>query len=199
MSTPVDKKMSNEQAMFLPDYLMEGFREAQIDGHPIVAQTIQILPSKLDFKQTRNTPRIIFWVFAIFVFLFSFSQPHRMVYFDTFFFLVIGLLGGFMLFMWFGTDHQSCSWNRNLLWALPAHLIFAFAIPRNASWIQQYARIAIGLILFGLVWNLFAAQVYIVEITPIVLLLLWRLNHYRRDPAKAQLYANVRTIFSKIR
>ncbi len=199
LSTPVDKKMTNEQAMFLPDYLMEGFRDAQLNGKPIVSQTIEILPSELDFSPKPNPARITMWLFAILVFLLWLKRPNLMLYFDTFFFLILGLLGCIMLFMWFGTDHQSCSWNRNLFWALPTHLALAFAIPRKSKWIQKYARIAFYVLLLALVGNLWAAQKYILEITPIILLLLWRLNHYRRNPEKNNLYANVRNIFAQFR
>ena len=198
MSTPVDKKMSNEQAMFLPDYLMEGFRDATLLGQPIVAQTVEILPEKLDFSPKPNTPRMALWLFGFVAFLIWLKARDMMLYFDTFFFLLMGLLGCFMLFMWFGTNHQSCSWNRNLFWALPTHLIFAFLIPRKHKWIQPYARIAFYILLIALAWNLWAAQTYIIEITPIVILLIWRLNHYRRDPEKNKLYANVRSIFSQV-
>lgn len=197
LSTPVDKKMSNEQAMFLPDYLMEGFRGATLKGKPIVAQTIEILPERLDFSPKPNNARMFLWLFGIIAFLIWLKARTKMIYFDTFFFLVLGILGCFMLFMWFGTNHQSCSWNRNLFWALPTHLVFAFLMPRKHKWVQPYARIAFYILLIALAWNLWAAQSYIIEITPIILILLWRLNHYRRDPAKNQLYGNIRTMFSQ--
>lgn len=197
LSTPVDKKMSNEEAMFLPDYLMEGFRDATLHGKPIVAQTIEILPEKLDFSPKPNTARMVLWLFGLLVFLLWLKARNQMIYFDTFFFLILGILGCFMLFMWFGTNHQSCAWNRNLFWALPTHLFFAFLIPRKHPWVQPYARIAFYVLLLSLVGNLWAAQSYIIEITPIVILLIWRLNHYRRDPEKNKMYANIRSIFSQ--
>lgn len=197
LSTPVDKKMSNEQAMFLPDYLMEGFRDATLNGQLIVAQTIEILPNKLDFSPRPNPARMTMWIFGLIAFLIWLKARDKMIYFDTFFFLILGVLGCFMLFMWFGTNHQSCSWNRNLFWALPTHIAFAFALPRKQKWIQQYARIAFYVLLIALVWNLWAAQTYIIEITPIVILLIWRLNHYKRDPEKNQRYENIRSIFSQ--
>ena len=197
LSTPVDKKMSNEQAMFLPDYLMKGFRDATLNGKPIVAQTIEILPETIDFSPLPNTPRMVLWLFGLVGFLIWLKARSKMVYFDTFLFLIAGLLGCVMLFMWFGTDHQSCSWNRNLFWALPTHLIFAFLIPRKHKWIQPYARISFYVLLLALVWNLWAPQTFIVEITPIIILLLWRLYHYRRNPEKNQFYGNIRNLFSQ--
>jgi len=183
--------------MFLPDYLMEGFRDATLNGKPIVAQTIEILPSKLDFSPKPNIPRMVLWLFGFLVLLIWLKAKDKMIYFDISFFFILGLLGCFMLFMWFGTDHQSCSWNRNLFWALPTHIGLAIAISRNLKWIQAYARIAFYILLIALVWNLWAAQTYIIEITPIIILLLWRLNYHRRDPEKNKLYGNIRSIFSQ--
>ena len=197
LSTPVDKPMSNEEAMFLPDYLMEGFRDATYNGKPIVAQTVEILPEKLDFHEEPNTPRLILWLIGLVAFLIWLKSKNKMIYFDISFFFILGVLGCFMAFMWLGTDHQSCSWNRNLFWALPTHAAFAFAISRKSKWIQQYAQIAFYILLIALAWNLWAAQKYIIEITPIVLLSIWRLNHYRRDPEKNKLYGNLRNIFSQ--
>ncbi len=197
LSTPVDKRMSNEEAMFLPDYLMEGFRDATLNGKPIVAQTIEILPEKLDFRAKPNTPRTVLWLFGLLVFLIWFKAKDKLIYFDISFFFVLGILGCFMLFMWFGTDHQSCAWNRNIFWALPTHLGLAYAISKNLRWVQKYARIAFYILLIALVWNLWAAQSYIVEITPIVILLIWRLNYYRRDPEKNKLYGNLRSVFTQ--
>ena len=139
------------------------------------------------------------WLLLFLAFLLWLKKTSAMLYFDTLLFLIIGLLGAVMLFMWFGTDHQACGWNRNLFWALPSHILFAFFMPMRHKFVQPYARIAFYILLISLVFNLWAAQQFITELTPIILLLIWRLNHYKRDPEKTNFYANFRTIFSQIR
>lgn len=199
LGSPVDKKMTNEQAMFLPDYLMEGFREASLNDRSLVSQTIEILPERLDFTAVPNQARMTMWLIALVVLLLWLRRSDWMIYFDTFFFLLIGLLGSIMLFMWFGTDHQACGYNMNLLWALPTHLFFAFLLPRHHRWVRPYARMAFYVLLVALVLNLWSAQQFVAELTPIILLLLWRLHHYKRSPEKSKFYANFRTMFSQVR
>ena len=85
-----------------------------------------------------------------------------------------------MLFMWFGTEHKVCTWNRNLLWAFPLHAVFAFLIPRMSEKAAAYARYASWLIVLALFYNLFAVQKYSAEFIPIILLIVFRLNRYAK-------------------
>src|SRR5690606_29408908 len=62
---------------------------------------------------------------------------------DRCMFFLSGLLGVFLLFMWFGTDHQVCRWNFNLLWALPFNLIFSFYLHKNSRRVKSYASLVI--------------------------------------------------------
>src|SRR4030095_4575485 len=58
--------------------------------------------------------------------------------FDVSYFLILGLAGSFMLFMWFGTDHELCRDNYNIIWALPTHLLMSFFILRKNSFVKKY-------------------------------------------------------------
>ena len=44
---------------------------------------------------------------------------------DRVLFIVAGLIGLFLLFMWFGTNHYCTEWNLNILWASPLLLLIA--------------------------------------------------------------------------
>ena len=46
---------------------------------------------------------------------------------DRWFFGVLGFLGFFLTFMWFGTTHYVTDYNFNIVWALPTHLLVAIA------------------------------------------------------------------------
>jgi hypothetical protein len=95
--------------------------------------------------------------------------------------MLLGLLGCLMLFMWFGTEHKVCARNLNLLWAFPLHLIAAFMIPRNWKHTATYAKYTSWLLIGAVFYNLFADQKYIVEVTPVIILILLRLNHYSKQ------------------
>lgn len=181
MSHQVDDKMTNEQSTFLPDYLMRAMAVSTLDGKSIVKETIQLLPEKNTIKSTTNEPKLYAWLLLLVVVIISFSPlKNFLVYFDVLFFLILGLLGCFMLFMWFGTEHKVCQWNRNLLWAFPLHLVFAFLIPRESTKKMLYAKYASSLLLVSMFYSLFAQQEYIAEITPILILILYRLSKYAR-------------------
>ncbi|MBK7764156.1 MAG: DUF4105 domain-containing protein [Bacteroidetes bacterium] len=180
MSHRVDEKMSNEQSMFLPYYLMRGFAGAYLDGNKLVALSQELLPDRIEIKHEVNQAKYFLWIFCIAIFILSFNktlQPY-LLYFDVFLFMILGLLGCFMLFMWLGTEHQVCEWNRNLFWAFPLHLAFAFMIARNSTQVAKYARYASWLIVLSFFYEFIAEQKYITEITPILLLILYRLGKY---------------------
>ncbi|MBL7765723.1 MAG: DUF4105 domain-containing protein [Chitinophagaceae bacterium] len=183
MSHQVDQKMNKSQSLFLPDYLMKGLSTSTLDGHPLIRETLQILPGDLPFSQTANQPKQIFWVLCVIIILISFSPKLKkfLVYFDVLFFMILGLLGCFMLFMWFGTEHQVCAWNRNLFWAFPLHLIFAILIPLQSPKVALYARYSSWLIIISLIYSLFAEQPYMSEITPLIFLILVRLSSYSKS------------------
>jgi len=181
LSNQVDDKMTNEQSTFLPDYLMRAIAVSTIDGSSIVKETMQLLPEKNNRNAATNEPKLYGWFLLLGVLLISFSSMKKyLIYFDVLFFLMLGLLGFVMLFMWFGTEHTVCAWNRNLLWAFPLHIVFAFLIPRESTQKLMYAKYTSMLLVISMFYSLFAQQEYIAEITPILILILYRLSKYSK-------------------
>lgn len=180
MSDVVDRKMSNLQSMFLPDYLMKGFAGAIMDGRQLVLETIPLLPQQVQIPHRINQPRLFLWALLLAVVLLSANKRFRnaLTYFDVLLFLVTGLLGCFMLFMWLGTEHAVCGWNRNIFWAFPLHVLLAVLIPRKSDLVGRYASYASWLLIVSVLYGVVAEQAYIPEITPLLILLFFRLNRY---------------------
>lgn len=178
LSSKVDEKMKGYQSMFLPDYLQKGFHGAQLDGQALVKQTLQILPARLPFTNEGNAPRQLGWGVLFGLILLSILPTTRrfMVFFDVMWFMVIGLLGCFMLFMWLGTEHAVCAFNLNLFWAVPTHLIMAYWIGADHAKKALYARVAITMLLVGILLSWLGPQPYPAELTPYLLLMYWRLS-----------------------
>ncbi|HEU4858686.1 MAG TPA: DUF4105 domain-containing protein, partial [Chitinophagaceae bacterium] len=127
LGNPMDKKVSNREAMFLPDYLLTAFDSSKLNGQPVVSEK-KILLNYFDEYKTKTgiTPLIVFGglfllITALSIFFFKRWNLFLKI-FDFFFFVFIGLIGLLILFMWFGTEHAMCKNNFNLLWALPTHL-----------------------------------------------------------------------------
>ena len=179
LGAKLDKKVSNQQAMFLPDYLLKGFDSATINGQPLVLspQTILQMPSTLN-KGSLFRPTIVFSLLLIVIIILSFIQKGwsaKVLYaFDFLFFLLAGLIGLLLLFMWFGTDHNTTQNNYNILWALPSHALIAFFIGKRQNWIRTYFQTVTYLnIILLLAWG-FLPQQMNNGFIPIILLLIFR-------------------------
>ena len=73
--------------------------------------------------------------------------------------------------MWFGTDHQSCQNNYNVLWALPTNGLLVFWKPKG---IAKYSLVAIALIIVSLVLHVLGIQgLPLLELGPILLSLVF--------------------------
>ena len=145
LGSPLDKKVTNREAMFLPDYLLMAFDSSKLNGQPVVSEK-KILLNYFDAYKTKTgiTPFIVFGVLFILIaslsiFVFKTWNLFFKV-FDLFFFFTIGLIGILILFMWFGTEHAMCKNNFNLLWALPTHVPVAFMLFSNKNWVNSYFR-----------------------------------------------------------
>jgi hypothetical protein len=156
LGMPLDKKASNREAQFLPDYLLKAFDSATINNRPLVEEKKVILEGQLTFKKNfLFSPLVIFSLLFLIVAVISGLKKGKRFfkYFDFVLFFLSGGLGMLILFMWFGTDHQACRNNMNLVWALPTHLVAVFFLFINKSWVKKYFRFTFWLnILLLLVW-----------------------------------------------
>lgn len=184
LGAKLDKKVSNKEAMFLPDYLLKGFDSAVVNNHPLVStpQTILQMPSPLS-ENSFFTPSIVFSLLFVIVFALSFVKSNwanvTQSVFDFLFFFILGLAGLLLLFMWFGTDHKVCRDNFNLLWALPTNVVMAFFVHSKKPWVKNYFKIVFWItIVLTLTW-FFLPQQMNNALIPILLLIIfrsWRLS-----------------------
>lgn len=141
----LDKKVSNREAMFLPDNLMTAFDSATLNGEKLVSKKNELLPAIIrEKKSSFFTPLVAFGVLFIFILAMSFLKTRAAVIFvnvfDFIFFLICGLLGVLLLYMWFGTEHAMTKNNFNLLWALPTHLVGTAFLFSKKEWLKNYFR-----------------------------------------------------------
>jgi uncharacterized protein DUF4105 len=162
----IDKKVTNEQAMFLPDYLMKGFDSASILSKPEPGALKRLVSSKLPLYQPPIikltmpwfNPYLVITGFSILLLVLSSlrSNSERSTNrIDRTIFFVTGLLGLLMLGLWLGREDTVCRNNMNLIWALPTHAVAAFYIGRNKPWLKTYFRITVilgALLLLGWRW-----------------------------------------------
>lgn len=187
LGSPVDKKMNITESMFLPDYLMKGV-DSSVHGSNNVLQNRIVLNEGLPSnRKNTNWPLYVFSTLAIVVIAVSYSKNKTAVrlvgMMDMLLFLVTGLIGCLLLFMWFGTDHRSCAYNYNLLWALPTHVVAAFALRKQPRWLAGYLLFCVALYLLLLIGWFFLPQHLNIALFPFLLLLLQRC-WMRRKPVR---------------
>lgn len=187
LGAKLDRKVTNEQAMFLPDYLMKGLDNATMQNQPVVQskQTILQMPSPITSSSVL-TPFIVFLALFLLIAAATFfgggATLSAMRFFDFVLFSVLGIIGFLLLFMWFGTDHNVTQSNYNLLWALPSHLIIAFFLLRRRAWVRRYFQISFLLGVILLVFWFFLPQEMnngFIPIIFIVILRSWQLSRIK--------------------
>ena len=186
-----DKTMTPAESMFLPDYLAQGVSLASKGQKKLVERdqehlpNAQDLPVKLLFWQT---PLFFFSILSFLVILPSFFKCRAMVLFqsimDRIIFILSGLLGLLLLFMWFGTDHQSFAYNINLVWAMPVNLLVAFNLNRPQKWMKKYLKYHSLLLLLLMIPALLQSGIVNLALYPIILMLSFRSWMLSRDEKK---------------
>ena len=179
LGSDLDKNVSNEQAMFLPDYLLKGFDNASVSGKPLVSTAVTILemPSSVNLNSIFR-PAVVFTLMMVLIIALSLIRKpwaqQTISIFDFLYFFILGLAGLLLLFMWFGTDHTVCDKNFNLLWALPTHVVMAFFVHSRKSWVKRYFRLVSLLSLLLLITWLFLPQEMNNALIPLLLLIIFR-------------------------
>ncbi len=179
LGSTTDKAVNISESMFLPDYLMKGINSTIQTNHPLLQKKIVLIANGPDNKSGHNHwPIYILSVVSLLLLMASFFHGRRAKSFTHFFDFLLcaltGMIGVFLLFTWFGTDHTAFSANYNLLWALPTNLAAAIAIWRKPMWLQKYfifGALVYGLLLVSWYW---LPQQLNPALIPIVLLLFLR-------------------------
>jgi hypothetical protein len=189
VGSEIDKKVSNDEAMFLPEFFMKGLNNTKYNSKPLVKNFSTIL--KADEQQTqswRYFPLVITSAICLLIFFISTLKTNWsksvIKFVDVLLLYITGLLGILLLFMWFGTDHIECKNNFNLAWAFPFNFFIAFFMIKKPAWLSNYFFItAVITAIFIAVWFWLPQQINI-ALLPVVILLLNRYinlaNKFRR-------------------
>lgn len=182
LGLPMDKVASPYEYMFLPDYVESGFDHAFVKrGNsevPIVGEK-KIVYAQRDEDPIKGLPHP-FYVFGFFAFITlaisirDLKKKKLTQWFDVIFFVVLGLIGVLLTYLWFFTDHKAAAKNFNLLWALPTHLLITFFLFKNYNWIKNYFLVVFIISIILLVFWKFLPQELNLSLIPIVIALALR-------------------------
>jgi hypothetical protein len=140
LGLPTDQKTGIYEQMFLPDYVSECIAEISYNGHPVAKETkVLFIPGQPAVMPPGPvTPMVVCCFVLALALLFVFVRKgfwfEVVRIFDFTLFLVVGLTGLVVFFLWFFSDHTFTSNNLNIFWALPAHPVMTFfLLPRRRS------------------------------------------------------------------
>ncbi len=159
----IDREADYQQYMFLPEYVFFQLEQTTLEGSPLVSRVRTILDYNLQNRGNYFTSSPLFWFGLLFLFTatityIDFRNHVRSRVLDVILFLLSGLAGCLMIFLWFFTDHTATALNLNVLWAFPLNLVFSYFLIRYKdlpSWGVPYlAGLLILLVLAVLVWVL---------------------------------------------
>ncbi|SNZ00319.1 DUF4105 domain-containing protein [Flagellimonas pacifica] len=169
----VDRKATVQEHMFLPYYAMRQIRNTTKDGKPLLKRERTVLDYNEHIQNGFFPLSPLFWfilllLFTAIVTFLDKKHGSRSKWLDFSLFLFTGLIGTFLLLLWFATDHTSTPKNFNILWALPFNLAIAFIYifqSQLPQWFSKYLWFALGLM--GILIILWIAKIQI--FSPIVI------------------------------
>ena len=169
LGSRIDRPMTNNDIMFLPDYLRDGVGGGRVDGRKIATAPVLILAGSPAPAGGINWALMLTSLLAILTIAgLTVKRLHMLGRIMSSLLLVVtGLLGVLILVMWFATDHQGCRDNFNILWCLPTNIVIAFFNPKGKN---RYALIAIVLLVVSFVLHVSKVQgLLLPEFAPLLL------------------------------
>jgi hypothetical protein len=178
----VDRKPRLIDYQFLPEYIFKGADNAIIkrtNGEvPLVKRTVSL------FTATTKKPETNFFASPLFIFsciglliLFitykDFKNKKRTRALDATIFFITGIIGVFILLLWFGTDHSTTANNYNLLWASPLSILFFISILKKEpkAWLRKYLFFLLLCFTLLLIHWITGVQVFAIGLIPLFITL----------------------------
>ncbi|MEZ4874024.1 MAG: DUF4105 domain-containing protein [Flavobacteriaceae bacterium] len=127
----VDQPATPWEYQFLPQYVYEAAATATLSAkegtEPLISKTATLFSNSP--KEEKNnfflSPLFVFGCISLLILFITFKDlknNRRSRYLDGILFFTTGILGIFMLLLWFATDHSTTANNYNILWAFPLSL-----------------------------------------------------------------------------
>lgn len=195
LGNTLDKAITAEAYMYLPDYVYEAFKKAKKTKNNIDSPLVKKEQLILNFKEKKieqkwYNPFSIFSIFLLLSIMITYrdqKRNKRSKFLDFLLFFITGFLGGIICFLWFFTNHSTTPNNFNLLWAFFPNLFVAFILLQKniPNWVVKYINfylILLSITLFVFVlgrWNgvngyLFGIQEFSFVLLPIISMLFVR-------------------------
>ncbi|NER09043.1 protein of unknown function [Muriicola jejuensis] len=176
----IDREATYKQHMFLPEYVYFQLEHTLVGEKPIVARERTILDYNLQNRGNYFTSSPLFWTGLLFLFTATITyidlrNKVRSRVMDILLFLLTGLSGCLIVFLWFFTDHTATALNLNVLWAFPLNLILTYFLIRFKK-LPRWAGPYLILLLILLAISVLVWAIGIQHFSPIAAVLLLTLG-----------------------
>ena len=175
LGSDIDRKATPREHMYLPIYVMKQLMVARLNGEPIADTPVTLYePIPEEEKNGWFTSPLAVTLILSFIILAitytDYRKRTRSTGLDFCIFLVTGLAGTVICYLWFLTDHIWTVNNYNIVWAFPMSFIASFFVVRQnvAPWVNLYMLILLAFMAVLLILWAFEVQFF----TPVLLPLL---------------------------
>lgn len=190
LGSKVDIKASNNHMMFLPKYMYEIYGEYQVtingETKPFVIGERTLIEG-VEHKETSSfwtAPTTVFWTLFVLTMLLSILKiPFLTKFWDGLLLFTFGLLGIIILFLWFGTDHETMHPNYNVFWANPLYLFFILpTVSKKLHNKLNIAYLSMAILLFTVIIGaMVIPQEFNSATTPIILLFAFKFFYWYKE------------------
>ena len=133
LGLPADHRCSGRDAMFHPMLMMQQYATAVRGSQPLMADSHQWLSDHREPLHRSFPPLVVFSLLFVAVSLLSWKHLWPR-WADRILFVLAGIVGLVLCFMWFGTDHWCTKWNLNILWSSPLLILIAIRHKKSPLW-----------------------------------------------------------------
>jgi len=188
LGSVIDIEATTYEHLFLPKYVYEQLKHTTFNNKPLVSKEL-VLVSKTKEKTVAtvlSTPLLwlsLFSILVLFITYIDYTNNKRSYWLDGLLFFTTGTAGIVILFLWFFTDHVATKLNYNCLWAFAPNLFVTILIVKSkiAPWLKSYIRLALVLLLLGVVlWllNIQQFSILLLLVLPVLAVRYIFLLHY---------------------
>ncbi|MCF8272820.1 MAG: DUF4105 domain-containing protein [Flavobacteriaceae bacterium] len=180
LGSVIDQKATPKEHMFLPSYIHTFFDVATFKGtnSPLVKERKTVYKENATPKSDYFflSPLFIFGIIGLLILFITYKDyksNQRTKSLDIMLFFLTGLIGVFILLLWFATDHKATHQNYNLLWACALNLLVIKQLFKNNvsnRFIKYLKFLVILLSLLTLHW-IIGVQVFALGLIPFLIAL----------------------------
>ena len=173
----IDKKINTRETFFLPENLMNYLDF--FEGGMIKRNIIYSPESEISYRENLPSPlriNLLLSLIIVVITIFNFKSNKWNKSLDTLIFIISGLIGILIIYLWFFSNHFAGAQNFNFLWAFPLNFALIFAIYKNKipNWSIGYIKLLIILIILLFLHWTTGVQKYNLTLLPIFVALLIR-------------------------